>query len=381
MKRMGILMAALAVAFFVQSAQAQWTSAKRITWTSGNSASPAIKVDSSGHLHVVWADRTPGNYEVYYKNSTDGGTTWAASQRLTWTSNDSKGPSLAIDSSDHLHVVWWDYTPGNYEVYYKKSTDGGASWTTTKRITWTSENSYGPDIAVDLSDNLHVVWYDSPVESEIYYKKSTDGGANWTTTRRITWTEGSTGHPAISVDPSGHLHVVWDDSTPGSAAIYYKKSEDGGETWTASRRITWAADDARYPVLGIDSSGHLHVAWEDYLTGPGEICYKKSEDGGTTWTASKRLTWTSGGSHDPDIAVGSSGLLYVVWEDSTPGNYEIYCKKSTDGGATWAASQRLTWTSSWSDDAAIAAHSLSDVHAVWADEAPGNFELYYRRNK
>jgi hypothetical protein len=47
---------------------------------------------------------------------------------------------------------------------------------------------------------------------------------------------------------------------------------------------------------------------------------------GDTYTANKRLTNTFGDSEYPSIAVNDSNI-YVVWEDYTPGNFEIYFKK------------------------------------------------------
>ena len=46
--------------------------------------------------------------------------TWQATKRLTWNSGDSWYPAIATDSSGNIHVVWHDYTPGNREIYYKK---------------------------------------------------------------------------------------------------------------------------------------------------------------------------------------------------------------------------------------------------------------------
>jgi len=46
-------------------------------------------------------------------------TDWTPSQGLPWTTGDSKFPAIAVDSSGNLHVVWWDDTPGNSEIYYK----------------------------------------------------------------------------------------------------------------------------------------------------------------------------------------------------------------------------------------------------------------------
>jgi len=64
--------------FSAQVARAQWTPAKRLTWNSGFSYFPTIAVDSTGNLHVVWQDDTPGNPEIFYKKGTDAGSVWAA---------------------------------------------------------------------------------------------------------------------------------------------------------------------------------------------------------------------------------------------------------------------------------------------------------------
>jgi len=47
---------------------------------------------------------------------------------------------------------------------------------------------------------------------------------------------------------------------------------------------------------------------------------------GGTWTTNKNLTNNAGYSQYPAIAVDGSNI-YVVWTDTTPGNYEIYFKK------------------------------------------------------
>lgn len=49
-------------------------------------------------------------------------------------------------------------------------------------------------------------------------------------------------------------------------------------------------------------------------------------DGGASW-ATKRLTWNSGQSSYVNICVDSSDNIHVVWNDDVPGNYEIYYKK------------------------------------------------------
>ena len=89
--------------------------------SSEGSEEPAMAIDSSGNPHVVWYDNTPGNYEIYYKKSTDGGAMWTGAENLSGTSYESYDPDLAPDPSGHIHVVWWSNVPGNFEIYYKKS--------------------------------------------------------------------------------------------------------------------------------------------------------------------------------------------------------------------------------------------------------------------
>jgi len=174
MKRTWLMMGALAFFLFAQAAQADWSPAKRLTWTSGYSWWPAVAIDSSSTIHVVWRDDTPGNAEIYYKGSTDGGTTWSAVKRLTWTSGESLYPAIGIDSMDAIHVVWHDDTPGNREIYYKRSQDGGETWSGSQRLTWALSWSVYADIAIDSSNAIHVLWEDyreGTGNGEIFYKR------------------------------------------------------------------------------------------------------------------------------------------------------------------------------------------------------------------
>lgn len=379
MKRTALLVLGVLLGLGAQIAQADWTPAKRLTWTSGASHSAAIAIDSMGQLHIVWSDETPGNYEIYYKKSTDGGGTWTTAKRLTWTSGDSVGAAIAVDLSDRVHVVWDDATPGDYEVYHMRSTDGGDTWSTTKRLTWMSGQSRGSKIAVDSAGYTHVVWCDdTPGDGEIYHKKSTNGGVSWTSATRLTWATGFSAWPSIAASPSGDLHIAWSDDQTGTNEIYYKKSSDSGATWSAKKRLTWTSTGLEDQSLIADPSSCLHLVWHAYASGNQEIYYKRSKDGGKSWTAAERLSWTSGSSDCPAIAADPSGPLSVVWGDNTPANWEIYYNRSTDGGVSWTLAKRLTWTSGYSYSPAMVIESSGLVHLVWDDGPSPEAEIYYK---
>jgi len=385
MKPMGSIILVMGLFVFAQVTQAQWTPAKRITWNSGNAEYPAIAVDSLGALHVVWQDDTPGKAEIYYKRSEDGGPTWSAAKRLTWTSGDSYASSIAIDSHNGIHVVWYDDTTGNNEIYYKTSADGGTTWSATKRITWTSGWSEGPAMAIDSDNTIHIVWddYTQPGKYEILFKKSTDGGTTWSAAKRLATSPIEAGFTAVATDSSKAIHVVWYDYTPDNEEIYYRRSADGGTTWSTVKRLTWTSGRSAFPCIAIDPGNRVHIVWNDDTSSIPEIYYRRSPDGGATWSAAKRLTWSPRNSLFPVIAIDPGNCIHVVWEDDIPGTPEIYHKRSTDGGGTWSGAKRLTWTSGLSYDPAMAIDSNTMIHIVWdwQENMFDNYKIFYMRGK
>jgi hypothetical protein len=386
MKRTGLMLAAFGLFLFAQIAQAGWTPAKRLTWNLGSCVSPAIAIDSNNQIHIVWMDLSSGNFEIYYKRSADGGVSWSATKRLTWSSGlgaASLYPTIAIDSSNTIHVLWGHQTTDYPQIFYRRSTDGGMTWSAAKRLTWSSGGCSYPAVAIDSSSTIHIVWNDyTPGNQEVYYKKSTNGGATWGAAQRLTWTSGDSPCPAIATDSSNGIHLVWFDYTPGSCEIYYRKSSDGGSTWGTIKRLTWTSGWSRDQAIAIDSNNTIHIVWCQYPSvGWYEIYHMSSKNGGSTWSAAQRLTWTSGQSIYPTIDIDSSKTIHIVWQDDTPDqDYpEIYYKRSTDGGTTWSAIQRLTWTSGRSMEPEIATDSINFIHLLWMDSTPGFPEIYYKK--
>jgi len=330
----------------------------------------------------VWFDEISGNYEIYYKRSSNSGTSWSANTRLTWNTGDSFVPSITVDSSNRVHVAWYDNSPGNNEIFYKRSTDGGATWSALQRLTWNSGDSDLPSIATDISNRVHVAWYErNSLDNEIFYKRSTDGGVTWLGTTRLTWSGGLTFTPSIATDSGKVVHVVWHHYASTDFEIYYKRSTDGGATWSGITRLTWNTGDSIGASVAVDSNKRIHVAWDYGAPGLRNVYYKRSTDGGYSWSGITRLTWSSGDSHRLNLAIDTINRIHIVWEYNTPSNYEIFYKLSDNSGVSWSGAQRLTWNSGASEHPDIAADPNNDIHVIWQDNSPGNTEIFYKNRK
>jgi len=362
---------------------AQWEPDVRLTFNDSSSVTSAsnsrsIAAGPGNLVHVVWQDTRAGRWEIYYKCSSDAGVTWSQDIRLTQSQGFSYTPSVTVLDSI-VHVVWTYYSSSEpYEIYYMRSSDGGLTWSSMMRLTNNIYGSFEPSVAA-FGSNVYLVWRDArdSGNNEIYYKRSSDQGRTWDSMdTRLTYATSTSWCPAV--EASGFfVHVVWWDSRTGRWEVYYKRSSDGGVSWGADTCFTNDAFDSYRATLAVSDSV-VHVVWQDARVGDSKLYYKRSTDSGNTWSADNRLTIPYAAVAPSLISPGS--MVHLVWHDLRDGNLgEIYYKRSSDNGTTWSSDVRLTFNpdSSHSPSAAVAGPI---VHVVWYDRRDGNREIYYKRN-
>lgn len=361
---------------------AQWEADVRLTNNSDSSFTSYNNercVAAHGDtIDVVWYDNRDGNYEIYYKQSCDAGVTWGPDTRLTNEPSGSYNPAIAVSGQD-IHVVWEDERDEDIEVYHKCSTDGGATWGPDVHISTISGPQGVPSVAA-VAGCVHVVWVDFSLlgNSEIWFCRSVDGGATWESPVQISNAAGFSSGPSIAAQGS-NVHIAWDDSRLGwwNSEIFYRRSTNDGVNWSTEDQLTNDTTFSNTPSISV-SGNNIHVAWEDMRDGNFEIYYKTSTDNGQTWSSDLRLTSDGGDSYHPSVAVSGSNV-HITWQDNRDGNEEIYYKVSNDGGLSWDPDIRLTDDPGSSYNASVAL-SGQQINVVWADDRDGNWEIYFKRN-
>ena len=110
-----------------------------------------------------------------------------------------------------------------------------------------------------------------------------------------------------------------------------------------------------------------------------DIYYRRSDDAGETWSDEQRLVGVPGLSHRPNLAVSGSEL-HLVWWDNRQGNDEVYYKHSADGGRSWGNDVRLTNTAAASQFP-MGATTKSGPHLIWTEQRDGGSQVFHKRPK
>ncbi|UCG42803.1 MAG: exo-alpha-sialidase [candidate division WOR-3 bacterium] len=302
---------------------------------------------------------------------------WGPDIRLT---NDGSASRLGYNNArnlaaggETLHVVWSDTRDGNEEIYYKRSNNAGRDWQADVRLSNATGSSWYPAVAATGND-VHVIWKDDRTGTRlIYHRCSTDGGQSWSETQCLSDTLILTGNPALAATERA-VHLVCHRFDNEVNRICYRRSEDRGSTWSSPLELS--PDSISSWIASIAVSGaDVHVVWSSDQDGDQEVYYRRSTDHGESWGEGVRIT--SDTAPSVNVAVASTGTdVHIVWQYvCTPGQSHLRHAVSTDRGTTWQASAQLTTVPTQWMRPTIAA-SGGFVHIVTNLCRPSE-ELYY----
>jgi hypothetical protein len=205
----------------------------------------SLAADTKGNLFAAWLDKRGGHGTLLYgARSTDGGRTWSKNVRIyqspEGTICECCHPSVAVDSTGQVLVMWRNWLEGARDMYLARSRDGVSFSKPEKLGTGTWQLNACPmdggGIAISR-DRVFTAWrrdreifLDTPGEKEIGIDEGTD--------------------VAIAATSAG-AYAVWSTPTGVRAILPGKQSP-----------ITLAPKGA-FPAIVALANGRALAAWED----------------------------------------------------------------------------------------------------------------------
>jgi hypothetical protein len=352
-------------------------------------ADPSTAIARDGTVFFDFLSETPsycsgGRSAVILTHSIDHGRSFRPPVVVDINSADDK-PFMTVESipnrPSHVFVVWTRWHNAGSDIWFARSTDGGAHFSPPHMLYSSKLDNFGPMPVVGPRGRVSVFWATFPERSltsvapaRILMRSSSNDGVHFGVQRHVSgWftslprmvTPGSlrnlTG-PGATSDGNGVLYASWAQvarQRAGGAVdadIVITRSTDGGAHWSRPVRVNDARGADRFmPSLTAWSDASVGVAFYDRRNGPGRLdVYASRVRFSGKLTASANVQVNQGASPTADIyyiAPGSTCLspgrffgdyigaaaaphhrLCVVWSSARsqfPGTTDIWFRSIT----------------------------------------------------
>jgi hypothetical protein len=360
------------------SVSAEDVSATSSVATHSVSGPDEVFASSGSNRFIVWYDNTPGNFEILFRRSTDNGATWQTTKNLSNNPGPSSNPQIAVSGSN-VFVVWTQENAdlSQSDIFFRRSADNGATWGARINISVSGINFSSVARLAASGSNVYISWtigY-SGEPRDTLLRRSTDNGATWSTIVNLSNNPVSNNQGPEIASSGNKVYVVWSAANE----IYLRRSTDNGATWKSVVNLSKNAGDSRTPQIAVSGS-FVYVAWSDFTPGNYDIFFRSSPDNGASWQPTKNLSRNAPYSSFPQIS-STSSAVYVTWSQNRfvgSLNYDVMFKGSQDNGSTWGNRVTINSGALRISDQSLIGSRGDNVYVVWTENAAG--ETFFRRS-
>ncbi len=309
-----------------------------------DSTEPTLAIAADGIPYVAWIDYDWYTFDSDIRIKRFNGSSWESLGGLVNDSGQATEPTLAIAPDGTPYLAWWDYE----EIYVKRW--NGSGWVEVGSgsvsgggVSNNSGYSAAPSLAIAPDGTLYLAWSDDTSGNDEIYVKHFNGsswvevGSGSASGGGISDNSGASIVPELGIAPDGTLYLAWSDDTSGDREIYIKRWN--GSSWVevgsgsaSGGGLSNNSGRSSLPDLAFTTDSAPFVVWWDDSDGDEEIYIKRWN--GSSWVevdsgsaSGGGISDNSGNSRSATLSIGPDNIPYVVWEDDSSGNEEIYVKR------------------------------------------------------
>ena len=163
---------------------------------------------------------------------------------------------------NNVYVAWADDSIGGGDILFRRSVDGGKTFgQITDLSDMTADQATCPQLAVS-GNNVYVVWHEASISGlfDVFFRKSSNGGLSFETIKNLSHNKGDSSFPHIA-SVTSRIYIVWDDDTPPDFMPFFTRSRDSGATFGPVKNLAPPPQEEGLNVQ-LAVSGHtVYVAW------------------------------------------------------------------------------------------------------------------------
>lgn len=300
-----------------------------------DSGDPVLSIDVSGNIYMITM-RRPGlvnyNYHLSLYISSDDGLTWNHAGYPYDGSEFADFPQLISSGNGELYLSYTllsliDSLPA--KIHFIKSANGGFNWTNPIEFDASVpalKSVLGADLSWSANNQLCLTYGDNDY-SKLYFTSSSDSGSTWQNVNIINNVTKNSTNKLISNTNFNHLGIVSHRPHITQTDIYYSYSLDNGGQWQSSI----IADSSAYCEGVIDSTGNVHLIYNQLKQSVFSLMYTYSTDRGQTFSApytlySAPFVKAAIGEYQ-SLILASDGLFhltFVDWSDNSDAKQLVF---------------------------------------------------------
>jgi hypothetical protein len=270
-------------------------------------------------------------------------------------------PDLAADHTGAIHVIWGsginmptadDATKPSEAIdllRYRALRDG--VWTPMNDVVFTCTGGYTVrnSLTVNADGRLNaLVRTCTDVSSMSVRPDEAWSAQGWSSPVNL----GSSYYNALAADSRGRLHILYHElifnnpERPGLLSeVYYRRSDDGGQSWSMRTNLADLPGGDERMQIKLDAQDRVHVVWDhgsDWYLGldrPTQGVYRRSDDGGESWRPQIMLGVADEPSIQTSLAVNLDGNPLVVYRGTQTDR--MFFQYSPDRGDTWSGAEQI----------------------------------------
>jgi len=304
------------------------TAWENLSSTPSTSAAPWVAA-SGQHVYVIWSESSGAATDGYYlRYSNDFGVTFGAPRNLTTLFGVPPFGNCAMAASgNNVLLSCTQSVSGNNEIVVARSNDNGTTFSSPQNVSLSPSSVSVKSRIAASGSNVYVAWEEGiGAASEIFLARSVDNGVSFGTPTNMSNAVGSSISATVDADGSS-VWLAWSDRSGGTDEVFYRRSADGGANFSAVGNLSNTPSGSSTPSVKGKGS-QVYVAWADAPTSNPtsnlpDVYLRSSSNGGMTFDESTNIS-NSAMVNSNQPRVGLTDLAVSVFWGEPASFREIY---------------------------------------------------------